>query len=102
MAAGGAAFSHNMTIWDANTLNFKREIRDVGKSFDLSWGRNSSTTISINPGSIYLATDQSLVVLNSKTYVPELSLFRPDIFEAAGSPKISKNFQKLSFRGVRR
>lgn len=96
---GGAAFSYNMTIWDANTLNFKREIPDVGKSFDLSWGRNSSTTISINPGSIYLATDQSLVVLNSKTYVPELSLFRPDIFEAAGSPKISKNFQKLSFRG---
>ena len=96
----GAAFSFNMTIWDANTLKFKKEIRDVGKSFDLSWGRSSSTTMSISPGSIYLATDQSLVVLNSKTYVPELSLFRPDIFEAADSPKISKNFQKLSFRGV--
>lgn len=99
-ASGGAAFSFNLTIRDADTLKFKREIRDVGKSFDLFWGRSSRTTMSISPRRIYLATDQSLVVLNSKTYAPELSLFRSDIFEAADSPKISKNFQKLSFRGV--
>ena len=90
----------NLTIWDANTLKFKREIRDMGNSFGFFWDQHSGPLMSKSANRIYLATDQSLVVLNSKTYAPELSLFRPGIFEAADIPKISKNFQKLALRGV--
>lgn len=90
----------NLTIWDANTLKFKREIRDLGISFGFFWNQNSGPFMSNSADRIYMATKQSLVVLNSKTYAPELSLFRPGIYEAADNPRISKNFQKLTLRGV--
>lgn len=90
----------NLRVWDANTLKFKREIRDLGESFGFFWDQNSRPFMSKSANRIYMKTDRSLLVLNSKTYAPELTLFRPGIYEAADTPKISKNFQKLFFRGV--
>jgi hypothetical protein len=90
----------NLTIWDANTLQAKREIRDLGSRFGFFWDQHSGPILSTSPGRIYMTTDQSLVVLNSKNYAPELTLFRPGVYDIADIPKLSKDFQKLAMRGV--
>lgn len=86
-----ATKTFNLAIWDADTLKLKREIPDLGKSFGFfSYG--SYEAMSKIRDRIYLASDKSFVVLNSKTYAPELSVTG---FINGGSPKISKNFKKL-------
>lgn len=80
-----------LSIWDAKTLKFKSEIRDAGKTFGL-FPDHEFGAISKIQDRIYLATGKSLVVVNAKTYTPELTLsFRP----SGQASKISKNFQKL-------
>lgn len=91
---------YSLKIWEADTLTLRREILDLGKSFNLFWDQNSRLLLAKSPGRIYMKTDQSIVVLDSKNYAPELSLFRPGLYEAADTPKISSSFQKISFRGV--
>lgn len=81
----------HLSIWDANTLKFKSEIRDLGKTFGLFPDRKYAAISKIQDR-IYLATGKSLVVVNAKTYAPELTLsFRP----SGHDPKISKNFQTV-------
>jgi hypothetical protein len=86
----------NLTLWDADTLQSKREIRDLGKRFGF-------VPIGEFPGisklrdRIYMTSGLCVVVLNSKTYAPELTLrIRRDAHSSSfNSPAISKNFQKL-------
>jgi hypothetical protein len=91
------AYFHNLTIWDANTLKFKKEIHDLGKSFGFAASQDGHPGLSKIQDRIYMTTGRSLAVLNSKTYMPELTLaIRPDPnLPSFGMPKISKNFQKL-------
>ena len=96
----GSALFFNLTIRDADTLKLKKEIRDLGKSSGFFLDRYLSPRMSKNADRIYMAMNQSLVVLNSKTYAPELSLFRSDHDEAVDGSKISMSFQKLALRGV--
>lgn len=97
----GVRYFFNLKIWDASSLKFKREIRDLGKNFGFFWDQNSRPFMSKSADRIYMKTDKSLLVLNSKTYTPELTLYRPGpVYEARNVPKISKNFKKLYFRGV--
>lgn len=97
---GDAAHYMNLTIWDANTLKLKRSIRDLGVYFgffpDQAWMGMSRIQ-----NRIYLENARYFVVLNSKTYAPELTVAKyiPELaVTKAGvnhSPKISKDFKKL-------
>lgn len=61
-------------IWDIATLKLKQKITGFGENFGFiqdTGGRPAMTKIQDR---IYLKSDRSVVVLNSKTYEPELSL----------------------------
>lgn len=97
---GDAAHYMNLTIWDANTLKLKKNIRDLGQSLgffpDQVW-----VGMSRIQNRIYLENARYFVVLNSKTYTPELTVAKyiPKLAATeagvSNSPKISKDFRKL-------
>lgn len=63
-----------LEIWDINTLKLKQKITEFGKDFGFIADTGGWPAMSKIQDRIYLKSDQSLVVLNSKTYKPELSL----------------------------
>jgi len=83
--------SFHLAIRDTNTLKLKRKFHDLGVSFGFFpdryyWG------ISNIQDRIYLATRQSLLVLNSNTYGAELTVLCK---HSCRQPKISKDYKKL-------
>lgn len=96
---------HNLNILDLNTFKLKRIIADFGKDLNFKFDRSLGPDMSKIQGRIYLRTAVSLVVLNSQTYQPELSLtarslegpgkYDPKHPTAFDLPLLSKNFQRL-------
>ena len=88
-----------LTIRDADTLKLKREIH-LGKHFGL-FPKHGWVGMSKIQNRVYLENARYFVVLNSKTYAPELTVTKyiPELaVTQAGierQPKISKNFKKL-------
>ena len=60
--------------WDINTLKLKQRITGFGENFGFIQDSGGWPAMSKIQDRIYLKSDQSIVVLNSKTYEPELSL----------------------------
>ena len=96
---------HSLNILDINTFKLKRKIADFGKDLHFNATSNMVSAISKVQDRIYLRTEVSLVVLNSQTYQPELSLAarsvqglgRPESKHptAFDLPLLSKDFQRL-------
>lgn len=81
-----------LTIWDANTLQLKREIQDLESFGFIQYPHEATRMVKIRDR-IYLDTYNKTVVLNNKTYAPELTLsYKPNELNAK---KLSKNFQKI-------
>ncbi len=63
-----------LDIWDINTLKLKRKFTEFGKDFGFIQDTGVQSAMSKVQDIIYLRSGRSVVVLNSKTYKPELSL----------------------------
>lgn len=61
-------------IWDINTLKLKQKITGFGENFGFIQDTGGWPVMTKIQDRIYLKSDRSIVVLNSKTYEPELSL----------------------------
>lgn len=83
----------DLDIWAINTLKLKRKINEFGKDFGFVQDRGGWPAMSKIQDRIYLKSDKSLVVLNSKTYKPELSLATG--FTSERPPLLSKDFRTL-------
>lgn len=92
-----AGYEFSLTIFDANTLDLKTQVLDFGRKFGFNPVHDFAPGVSKIRDRIYLSGQNGLVVLNSKTYEPELSVtFRPDSnVPSFGQPRLSKNFSKL-------
>lgn len=101
----GSRWVHDLYILDINTFKFKQKIADFGKDLHFNATRNMESGISKVQDRIYLRTEVSLVVLNSQTYQPELSLAARSV-QGLGKPEskhptafdlplLSKDFQRL-------
>lgn len=97
----GLGRTFDLSVWDANTLRLKQEIFDLKKNFGLKPTDGALRGMSKILDRIYLATELSLVVLNSTTYVAELSIaIKPESRVTPSPllfamPKLSKNYRKL-------
>lgn len=101
----------DLDIWHINTLKLKRKIREFGKDFGFIQDRGGWPAMSKIQDRIYLKSDKSLVVLNSKTYKPELSLDTGIALSNGGKPNrkplswrelplLSKDFRTLYVRRI--
>lgn len=61
-------------IWDIATLKLKQKITGFGENFGFIQDTGGWPAMTKIQDRIYLKSDRSIVVLNSKTYEPELSL----------------------------
>lgn len=96
---------HNLNILDINTFKLKRKIPDFGKDLHFIFDRSMGPDMSKIRDRIYLRTAISLIVLNSQSYQPELSLtarslegpgkYDPKHPTAFDLPLLSKDFQRL-------
>ena len=64
----------DLYIWDIGTLKLKRIITQFGENFGFIQDSGGWPAMSKIQDRIYLKSDRSIVVLNGKTYQPELSL----------------------------
>lgn len=80
-----------LTIWDAHSLKLKREIALEPFNFIKEQTYEAMSKIGDR---IYLASGMSFLILNSKTYAPELSVRYKPPFNI-NPPKISKDFKKI-------
>ena len=92
---GGQVF--RLTVVDARSLEFKRQISELDKRFGFLYSNDSAPFITKIQDRLYLSSGRSLVVLNSKTYAPESAL--SSRFSIA--VRISKDYRKLYVSGAR-
>ena len=86
--------SFRLTVVDARTLQFKKQVSDVRAEFGLTDGVPFITKID---NRLYLSSEGSLIVLNGKTYEPELALLNRG---GVGGIKISKDYRTLYVANV--
>lgn len=87
--------SFRLTVVDARTLQFKKQVSDVRAEFGLTGGVPFITKIE---NRLYLSSGGGLVVLNGKTYEPELALLSRA--GEVGGIKISKDYRTLYVANV--
>lgn len=96
----------DLDIWDINTLTLKKKLPQFGENFEFVQDSGGFPAMSKIQDRIYMRTERSLVVVNSKTYEPELSLsigpasnppakFDPRHPETLLYPTSSKDLQTL-------
>lgn len=101
-------YAADLAIWDINTLTLEKKIHQIGAQYGFIQDAGGFPTISKILDRIYMKSDGSLLVLNSKTYKPELNLlFGPatdsnyDVLYGAkpppklSRPRLSKDFRVL-------
>jgi len=90
---------YKLIVLDANTLSKKREIKNLGEIIEISQG--GIPFFGRYRDRIYFAWSQyRLLVLNSKTYTPELSLFSRGGHGEGVLPHISRDYQTLYYKNV--
>lgn len=72
----GRAEGFQFTVFDARSLHMKTQISDLKERFGFRYMNDSVPFITKIQDKLYLSSKTSLVVLNSKTYNPELALSR--------------------------
>lgn len=90
------AFSEGfrLTVLDASSLQFKMQISDLETTFKFLYTDTGCCFITKIQERLYLTSGRSLVVLNSKTYAPELTVSA----RASIGARISKDYRKLYLR----
>jgi len=98
--------SVDLTLWDINTLKVKKKFNQFGRGFGFYPSEGSYPFMSKILDRIYMKSDASLLVLNSKTYEPKLSLLFGPASDSTGiydhtdpqrldSPRLTKDFRVL-------
>ena len=100
---GGGRDWYKLTIWDLSTLKLKKEIPQLGRLVGVYPDQGPHPSMLKTLGKIYLASDDTAAVLNSKTYAPELTINfgqgKPKAFRVL--PKISRDFEKIYVQHAR-
>jgi len=97
----GWGYLFRMAVLDINTFHLKKHILNVGQEFKYFYTSQHSPEITKIRDRLYLSSGDSLLVLNSKTYEPELTLSNRGIIRISTShpsqlfTTISKDGQKL-------
>ena len=94
----GRAEVFQFTVFDARTLQMKTQISDLKERFGFMSSNDSAPYITKIENRLYLSSGRSLVVLNGKTYEPELALTTRA--GQVGGIKISKDYRKLYVASV--
>lgn len=90
-----------LTVLDARSLQIKKQISDLTERFGFRYMDESVPFITKIQDKLYLSSKTSLVVLNSKTYAPELALSRRSPTGMDVPIYISRDYRKLYVVGAR-
>ena len=90
--------TYRLLVLDARSLQPKKQISDIRERFGFLYSYDGSTSLTKIENRLYLSSGISLVVLNGKTYEPELALSTRA--GQVGGIKISKDYRKLYVANV--
>ncbi len=88
-------YIYELVVVDARSLEFRSKISDIQKRFGFMYTDHSPAFITKIEDRLYLSSGRSLVVLNAKTYAPELALSSRFPAGMAVPIYISKDYRKV-------
>lgn len=91
---GAISEGFRLTVLDARSLQFKAQISDLEDRFKFLYTDTGCCFITKIQDRLYLTSGRSLVVLNSKTYAPELTVSG----RSSIGVRISKDYRELRLR----
>lgn len=87
-------YYYSLVIRDAESLEIKREVKDLGKNYGFYPDTAEPRLVKVQ-NRIYLTLHKKFLVLNGKTYAPELFVQSNAIIVAG--PFLSTDYQTISF-----